>query len=74
METKYAFTADGIAAFERDTLNDIFEELDDRDGQHIEDFDIFITIGNRSIKIPICADAYNGFMDAIRSAWEEDQA
>ena len=43
MLIKYSFTQDGIKAFEQDTLNDVFEEMD-KGGDSIGDYDIFITM------------------------------
>ncbi len=71
MEIKYAFTADGIKTFEQDTLDDIFAEMD-KGGNHIDDFDIFITIGNREIRLPICADAHAGIIELLQQIYEED--
>lgn len=72
MEIKYHFTADEIAAFEQDTLNDIFEEMD-KGGNHIDDLDIFITIGNRGIRLPICADAHSGIIELLQQIEEDNR-
>lgn len=71
MPTKYSFTQYGIKAFEQDTLNDIFEEME-KGGHRIEDYDIFITIGEREIRLPICADAHNGIVELLQQIYKED--
>jgi hypothetical protein len=38
----------------------------------MEDFDIFITIGDKEIKIPIFAQAHNELIDYLKSIEEED--
>lgn len=68
---RYQFTKEGIEAFEQDTLHDIFTEMDKQDA-HLEDFDIFITIGNREIIIPIFAQAHDELIDYLKSIEEEE--
>lgn len=67
---RYQLNLEGIDAFERDTLHDIFTEMD-KPNAHMEDYDIFITIGNREIKIPIFAQAHDELMDYLKSMEEE---
>ena len=59
---KYAFTADGVNAFLESVWGDIVHALDRDD---LDDLDIFITIGNREIKIPITADNIETVENAI---------
>lgn len=60
---KYQLTADGVGAFTDSALGDTFEALK-RD--HPEECDIFITIGNREIRIPTNADAFGEIESALR--------
>ena len=48
MTIKYSFRKEGVKWFADDTINDIMNALENGS---TEDFDIFITIGNREIKI-----------------------
>lgn len=73
MEIKYPCTADGIAAFKADTINDIFDEMD-KGGENIEDFDIFVTIGTRTIRIPTYAEIYDALEYFLERVEEEVEA
>ncbi len=70
VKVKYPFTANGIAAFKDDTLNDIFDEMD-KGGEKIGDFDIFLTIGDRTIRIPTYAEIYEAMTIFLERAQEE---
>jgi hypothetical protein len=56
MTIKYPFTHDGIKLFMQSAYDDIFAALASNDIS--TDHDIFITIGNREIKVPSTAWAY----------------
>ena len=73
MQTRYQFTKDGIAAFKQDTLNDIFDEME-KGGENIGDFDIFLTIGDRTIRIPTFAEVYEEMALFLERAEEEANA
>lgn len=53
---KYDFTPDGVAAFLDAVWGDIFHTLE-TDGP-MSDLDIFVTVGNREIRIPANAVAF----------------
>lgn len=55
MTIKYPFSKEGVKWFADDTINDIMNALEN-DNQN--DFDIFITIGDREIKIPLAPETY----------------
>ena len=55
MTIKYPFSKEGVKWFADDTINDIMNALENGS---TEDFDIFITIGNREIKIPLAPETY----------------
>lgn len=56
MTIKYPFTHDGVKLFMESAYDDIFAALEA--GNVSADHDIFITIGNREIKLPSTAWAY----------------
>lgn len=67
---KYPFTADGVSAFLESVWGDIARGLE---ADNLEEFDIFITIHDREIKIPICADNIETVENAIQEClynWE----
>lgn len=68
---KYQLTADGVGAFIDSALGDTFQALE-RD--HPENCDIFITIGEREIRIPTGADTFGEIELALQKclAIEED--
>ena len=55
MTIKYPFSKEGVKWFADDTINDIMNALENGS---TEDLDIFITIGNREIKIPLAPETY----------------
>lgn len=55
MAIKYPFTKEGVEWFRDDTINDIMNAIENG---NTEDFDLFITIGNREIKIPLAPETY----------------
>ena len=71
MEIKYPFSRKGVKWFLDDSINDIFSD----DFAHAEDCDIFVTINNRQLRIPLAPESYealecmlNDFVDI----WETD--
>jgi hypothetical protein len=74
MTIKYPFTKDGIKWFEDDTLADIMNHLDNdnpNDRHESEnDFNIFITIGNREIKVPMIPESFESITDFLKTTLE----
>jgi hypothetical protein len=60
---KYQLTADGVGAFIDSALGDTFQALE---GGHPEECDIYITIGEREIRIPTGADTFGEIESALR--------
>lgn len=71
METKYRFTKEGISAFLQDSLADIFAELEKGETGHPEDYDFYITCGDRSIRVPCLADTYENLTAFLENTLEE---
>ena len=75
MTIKYPFTKDGIQWFEDDTLADIMNNLehDDPNGRNesINDFNIFITVGSREIKIPLQPETFEEMTAFLKNALKE---
>lgn len=72
MEIKYRFTKEGISAFLEDALADIFAELDKEDG-HPEDYDFYITCGDRSIRVPCLSDTYENLSVFLANTLEDTE-
>lgn len=75
MTIKYPFTKDGIKWFEDDTLADIMNHLnnDDPNDRHesITDFNIFVTIGNREIIVPMIPESFESITDFLKTTLNE---
>lgn len=75
MTIKYPFTKDGIKWFEDDTLADIMNHLnnDDPNDRHesITDFNIFITIGNREVIVPMLPETFENITEFLKNTLEE---
>lgn len=75
MTIKYPFTKDGVKWFEDDTLSDIMNHLnnDDPNDRHesVEDFNIFITIGNREIIVPMFPETFESITDFLKTTLKE---
>ena len=75
MTIKYPFTKDGVQWFEDDTLADIMNHLehDDPDNRNesISDFNIFVTIGNREIKVPLLPEVFEEMTEFLKTALKE---
>lgn len=67
---KYQLTAESLRAFLDSALGDTFEALG-RD--HPEECDIFITIGNREIRIPTGADNFNAIELALYDCFANEE-
>jgi hypothetical protein len=75
MTIKYPFTKDGVKWFEDDTLADIMNHLnnDDPNDRHesITDFNIFITIGNREIIVPMIPESFESITEFLKTTLKE---
>lgn len=75
MTIKYPFTKDGVKWFEDDTLADIMNALEHDDPnercESIEDFNIFITIGNREIRVPLFPETFEDVTELLKNAVKE---
>lgn len=78
MTIKYPFSTDGIKWFEEDTINDIMNHLEsdnpnDRN-EDINDFNIFVTIGNREIIIPLLPECHENTIEFLKKClgdWDQ---
>ena len=71
MTIKYPFRKEGVKWFADDTINDIMNAIENGDPN---DFNIFITIGNREIEIPLAPETYEtleNFLENILKEIEE---
>jgi hypothetical protein len=69
MEIKYRFTKDSAKAFAEDVLTDTFRALDN--GEEPES--IIITVGNRSITLPMFAEIYEELTTFFKKALETEE-
>ena len=65
MVVRYQFNKKGVEMFCDDTIHDIMNALDSAENE-IQNFDFFITIGNREIIIPCEAEAYETLTAALK--------
>lgn len=70
MRIKYHLTADSVKAFLDSALEDTFRALD---RGHEEECDIFITIGNREIRIPTGADNFGTIEQALLDCLQNEE-
>lgn len=68
MTIKYPFSKDGVKWFADDTINDIMNAIENG---NTEDFDLFITIGNREIKIPLAPETYEALEKFLENTIKE---
>ena len=77
MTIKSPFTKDGIKWFEDDTLADIMNHLNNDNpydrNENIKDFNIFVTVGNREIIIPMMPETYEALTDFLKNTLEEEE-
>ena len=70
---KYEFTTQGIKAMYNDSLEEIFSALaEENENFAIDDLDIKITLGNKTIEIPISADAFEILFSCINEIKETE--
>lgn len=67
MTIKYPLSVDGVKMFEDDTLHDIMNAIHKGNA---DDYDIFVTIGNREIRIPINAETFDELTTLLKCALE----
>ena len=71
---KYSFSEAGIDAMYNDCVDLVFSALESQgDGSPIRDVNINISIADKEITIPLCANAFEKLFDYIREAESEDQ-
>lgn len=75
MTIKYPFTNDGVKWFEDDTLADIMNHLNNDEpndrNESITDFNIFITIGNREVIVPMLPETFESITEFLKNTLEE---
>lgn len=67
---KYDFTPEGVAAFLDAVWGDIFHTLE-TDGP-MGDLDIFVTVGNREIRIPANAAAFEALETFLAESRDDE--
>lgn len=67
MTIKYPFNKEGIENFLDDSLEDIHEALASENPDDINDHDVYITIGSRTVRIPIYAEVYEELSDFLNN-------
>ena len=75
MMVKYPFSDSGVKYFLDDTIHDIFRVLHGEVEDDINDFDIFVTIGNREVRIPLTPESYECVEHKLRDSvdiWETE--
>lgn len=65
MLIKYQLTPESSRAFLETVLGDTWQALDN---ETIEDQAVFVTVGNREIKIPMYAAVYEALVDFVNAA------
>ena len=73
-KTIYDFTQSGINAMYSDCLDLVFTVLEDENFDSlINEININISIGDKKMIIPICADAFEKLFNYIKEAEMEDK-
>ena len=71
---EYAFNEDGVNAMYNDCVDLVFSVLESENFDSLIDgININISIGDKKIIIPICADAFEKLFDYIKEAEREDK-
>lgn len=71
---EYGFNENGINAMYNDCLDLIFTVLEDENFDSlIDEININISIGDKKITVPICADAFEKLFEYIKEAEREDK-
>jgi hypothetical protein len=69
-EVTYRFTKAGVKAFLADASTEFFEDMDNG-GEHLDQFDIVVSCGKRSIRVPLGAEEWNALEDWLTECVEE---
>ncbi len=69
-EVNYRFTKAGTRAFLADASAEFFEDMDNG-GEHLDQFDIIVSCGKRSIRVPLGAEEWNALEDWLTECAEE---
>lgn len=73
-KANYRFTKAGIEAFEDMASTDFFAEMEKPfDDQHLEKFDIIVSCGKHSIRIPLGAQEWDATVQMLNDCWEANQ-
>ena len=71
---EYAFNEDGVNAMYNDCVDLVFSVLESENFDSLIDgININISIGDKKIIIPICADTFEKLFDYIKEAEREDK-
>lgn len=68
MVVRYQFNKKGVEMFCDDTINDIMNALNTEEENAVNEFNFYITIGNREIIIPCEAQNYEILTEALKEA------
>ena len=72
MKTQYKFTREGVRTFLDDVIGDVMDSIHET-GTY--DSDAYITIGSRTIALPMIAETYEAIDEALHDAidiWESE--
>ena len=72
MKTQYSFTSEGVRTFLDDVIGDVMDGIHET-GTY--ESDAYITIGARTIALPMIAETYEAIEEALHDAiniWESE--
>lgn len=69
-DVSYRFTKAGVKAFLADASSEFFEDMDNG-GEHLDQFDIVVSCGKRSVRVPLGAEEWNALEDWLTECVEE---
>ena len=72
METQYKFTREGVRTFLDDVIGDVMDSIHETGTYNS---DVYITIGSRTIALPMIAETYEAIEGALHDAvdiWESE--
>lgn len=69
---KYKFTKAGVSAFLADASAEFFEDMDNG-GEHLDQFDIVVSCGKRSIRIPLGAEEWGSVETMLADCLEVNE-
>lgn len=71
---KYDFSQHGINAMYKDSLDLIFSVFESENFDALlDEININVSIGDKEITVPICADAFERLFDFLKEAEKEDK-